>query len=97
MFFQVLAKGQIMSTIDWNIVIEVVGWCGTIALLGAYLLLSIGKINGKSRIYHFLNFTGAISLGVNAYTKTNYQVVVIECVWSSIALWSLFNLLRKKT
>lgn len=69
-----------------NTFLEIVGWYGAVALLFAYFALARGWLQQDSRLYHMLNFTGAIGLGVIAFVKTNYQNVVVEIFWGGIAL-----------
>ena len=46
-----------MRTSAW--VVETVGWYGTLAVLGAYMLLGLEAIEAGT-LYHFLNATGAL-------------------------------------
>src|ERR1700756_901465 len=49
-----------------KIAIEVIGWIGATLIVGAYALLSAGKLEGDSRTYHLMNIVGAIGFVVNS-------------------------------
>jgi hypothetical protein len=77
-----------------DIVFEIVGWAGTVLLIGAYLLLSIGKIpNG--RIYQWFNLIGAIGLLINGAVHGAWPVVILNVVWSAIGIVALVRLTRR--
>ncbi len=66
--------------------IEALGWYGTIAILGAYALLSFGAIGPNSLSYQLLNITGAAGIIVVSLSKKTYQPAVLNAAWILIAL-----------
>ena len=41
------------------ILVEIAGWAGAALILGAYLLLSMGRLTGQSALYQGMNVVGA--------------------------------------
>ena len=78
-----------MSSSLQNTVIEMIGWYGTVAILGAYILLSFHVLASDSFWYQGLNATGALAIVVDAWKDRNYQPVVLNLVWAGIALVAL--------
>lgn len=72
-------------------IIELFGWYGTVAILGAYALLSFGVIEAGSPTYQLLNLTGALSIIVVSIPKKNYQPAVLNFVWAVIAIIALIK------
>jgi len=50
-----------------EILTQVVGWIGAFLVVLAYLLISNKKVDGSSKLYQFMNFSGAIGVGINAF------------------------------
>lgn len=78
-----------------DIVFEVIGWVGTVLLIAAYFLLSIGRIpNGRA--YQLFNLFGAIGLLINGAVHGAWPSVILNIVWSGIGVFSLIQLARKQ-
>lgn len=73
-----------------NKITEFLGWYGVVAIVGAYALLSFGKIDSGSTIYQVLNLTGAIGVVIDAVDDRNIQPAVLNLIWAGIALLALF-------
>jgi len=63
------------------IIFEIVGWTGTIAILAAYWLVSIGKISAGSKSYQYLNLFGAGFVIVNVAFHSAMPSVALNTVW----------------
>ena len=50
--------------------IEIIGWYGTAAIVGAYALNSFNIIGSNSLPYQILNFTGAIGIVACSLSKS---------------------------
>ena len=72
--------------------IEIFGWYGAIAILGAYALISFSLIQPDSFIYQFFNFTGAIGIVVVSFYKKTYQPGALNIVWAIIALIAIIRI-----
>ena len=68
---------------------EIAGWYGTIAILGAYALVSFSYVSASSIIYQLLNLTGALGIVVVSLRKKVYQPAVLNIFWALIALLAL--------
>lgn len=69
--------------------IEALGWYGTIAIVGAYALISFSLLSADSLWYQLLNGTGAIGIVIVSFHKRAYQPAVLNCIWTVIALFAL--------
>jgi len=76
-----------------NLLIDIVGWIGAVALLLAYGLVSTRKLQGDSGIYQVFNFIGAAFLMANSFFYGAFPSAAVNIVWISIAV---FAVLRKK-
>ena len=66
--------------------IEVLGWYGAVAIVGAYILVSFNVITVDTLLYQALNFTGAIGVVVVSVAKGARQPAVLNAFWALIAL-----------
>jgi len=73
--------------------LEIIGWYGTIAIIGAYALLSFNLISSQSAIYQLLNVTGAIGIVIISLKKKVYQPAVLNIIWTVIGMVALLQLL----
>lgn len=74
--------------------IQFVGWYGVAAIILAYLLNSFSVVDSDSLSYQLLNLSGALGLITEAASKKDAQPVVLNIVWSAIALIAIINILR---
>jgi hypothetical protein len=75
-----------------EIAIEVAGWVGASLILGAYLLLSMGKLTGQSMLYQAMNVAGAAGFIVNGWWHGAVPSAVLNVVWmliGGVALWRI--------
>ncbi|HUV46924.1 MAG TPA: hypothetical protein VMW29_02200 [Candidatus Bathyarchaeia archaeon] len=73
--------------------LEIIGWYGTIAIIGAYALLSFNLISSQSAIYQLLNVTGAVGIVIISLKKKVYQPAVLNIIWTVIGMVALLQLL----
>ena len=69
---------------------EVLGWLGTLAILGAYMGTSLGWFE-QGRAYQLLNLFGAIGVGQVCWLRRTWQPFALEAVWGLIALTALLR------
>lgn len=74
---------------------EIVGWYGTVAIVGAYALSSFNIVSSQSFIYQVLNVTGAIGIVIISLRKKTYQPAILNIVWTVIGLVALLKILFK--
>ena len=80
--------------------VEVVGWVGASLILGAYLLLSMGKVTGQSLLYQAMNVAGAAGFIVNGWWHGAVPSAVLNVVWmmiGAVALWRIKSRTRSAT
>ncbi len=70
--------------------VEFAGWFAAASILGAYYLLSAGKLESRSKRYQWMNVLGAIGFVVNSGYHRATPSVALNVVWFAIgasALW----------
>jgi phosphatidylserine synthase len=72
-----------------NIIIETLGWVGTVMYLIAYALVSLKKTEGDSVLYQGMNiFAGVLLVIYSLYLKA-YATTGLNAVWALIGLFTL--------
>lgn len=74
---------------DANLIIDILGWTGVGALLIAYGLVSLKKLEGDSPFYQILNLVGSALLMVNSTYYGAYPSVSINIAWIGIGIFAL--------
>ncbi len=80
-----------------ELLIDILGWIGSIEVIAAYGLNSYQKIKSDSIAFQLLNLTGAIFLIINSIYKQAYPFTFINTVWSVIAIVAIVGIIRKRT
>ncbi len=75
-----------------EIAIEVVGWIGATLILGAYILVSMGKLDGRSPTFQWMNVFGAIGFTINSGAHGAIPSTVLNIVWAGIGLFTLWQI-----
>ncbi len=78
-----------------KIFIEIIGWIGAVEVIIAYALNSNGKLKSDSVIFQMLNLTGAVFLIANTWYNAAYPSMVINIIWTAIAIGALVRIRRK--
>lgn len=71
---------------------QVGGWYGALAILAAYVLVSMQIITADNVWYQLLNLTGAGGLLIVTWYEKVYQNVALNLIWIGVALYALFKL-----
>jgi hypothetical protein len=71
--------------------LEIIGWLGTVLILIAYLLVSTNRIGPTSKTYQFLNLFGAVGVGINSLIHHALPSVGINLAWMLIAIYALIR------
>lgn len=77
-----------------NIFIEVVGWTGTVLLVLAYLLLTLGKLQSKSWSYQIMNAVGAGAIVINSFYYGALPGATLNAIWFVIGVVGLISIAR---
>ena len=78
-----------------NKVLEIIGWYGTFAIVGAYALSSFNVISSQTFLYQNLNITGAVGIVVISLRKKTYQPATLNIIWVAIGVVSLLKIFFK--
>ena len=76
-----------------NMLAEIAGWYGMLAILAAYLLVSFDVVASSSLAFQLLNLSGAIGIIVISLHKRVVQSVVLNIVWVVIALAAIARMI----
>jgi hypothetical protein len=71
---------------------DLAGWYGLVAIVTAYLLVSIEVLDGRSVAYQLMNLTGALALIWVYWTRAVFQGLVLNVFWGAIAIVGLLQL-----
>ena len=71
------------------IIVDVLGWVGTVLYLIAYALVSVKKVEGDSFLYQGINIVAGILLVINTFYWRAYPSLGLNAAWIGIALFTL--------
>ena len=77
------------------VLVETIGWLGSILLIGAFLLSSMDKISTQSPTYQLLNLVGGIMLILNSLYYGALPSSFLNLIWLGIAIFYLAIMVRK--
>lgn len=81
---------------EFELLVDGIGWLGSLGLVMAYGLNSYQKIKSDSYTFLIINLlSGILLIGYTFYYKT-YANTFLNMVWVAIAIPALINLTRKK-
>jgi hypothetical protein len=69
--------------------VSIAGWSAALLILGAYSLLSFGKLQPRSWVYQLMNIVGAAGFIVNCAYNNAWPSVALNVVWMIIAVYAL--------
>ena len=75
-----------------KILIDIIGWAGSVSVLTAYGLLSMHKLTAKSKLYQWLNIAGSLCLIINTVFYSAYPSTFVNIIWLFIAIFALSRL-----
>ncbi len=78
-----------------DLLIDILGWIGAIALLVAYALISAKRVEGDSTGYQLLNLVGSILLILNTLYYGAYPSSFLNLFWMGVALYALRKVIGK--
>lgn len=76
---------------DLTFMIEIIGWGGALLILGAYILLSSGRLDGRSAAYQWMNIVGSAGFVVNSGWNGALPSAVLNVVWMGIGCLTLWQ------
>jgi len=78
-----------------TVLIEAAGWGGATLILVAYILLSLGRLEGRSRTFQWMNVVGAAGFIVNSGWHGAIPSAALNLVWLGVGLATLLTLRRR--
>ena len=79
-----------------QIAVEIAGWIGAALILGAYALLSAGKVTGRSLSYQAMNVVGAAGFVINGWWHGALPSAALNVLWLFIGAVASWRILRRK-
>ncbi len=80
-----------------KLLVDILGWIGSVAVIAAYGLNSYQKIKSDSYLFLILNLIGGAFLIVYSFYYTAYANTFINVVWVIIAVPALIKLISKSS
>ena len=77
------------------ILVEIAGWAGAILILGAYILLTLGRIQPQSVMYQAMNVAGAAGFIVNGLANGALPSATLNVIWLGIGVYALWRIRTK--
>ncbi len=77
-----------------DLLIEAAGWTGACLILGAYILLSAGKMQGNSPVYQWMNVIGAAGFVLNSGHNGAIPSMVLNIIWAGIGVFTLWRIYK---
>ena len=71
--------------------IELIGWVGSILIIGSYFLNMQGKLDAKDTRYIWANLIGGACFIINTYFHAAYPSMAVNIIWVLIAISALFR------
>lgn len=78
-----------------DIAIEIVGWIAALLILGAYALLTAGRLQAQSRAYQWMNVVGALGFILNSGWNGAVPSAALNVVWAGIGVAALWKIARR--
>jgi hypothetical protein len=75
---------------DW------IGIAGSLVIVGAYLAVSQGWVQAQQPAFHLWNLFGAACLLVSLWYRPNAGAILIEVLWSLVAIAALIGWLWRR-
>ncbi len=75
-----------------QLIAEIAGWYGTVAILAAYILVSFNVISGNGLLFQLLNLTGALGIIAIATYKKVKQSIILNIFWAGVAIVALIRI-----
>jgi len=72
-----------------KLAVEMIGWAGAALLLGAYALLSGGRLKAEAPAYQLMNILGAAGFVVNSGWNGALPSAAMNVIWLGIGLYAL--------
>ena len=72
-----------------KLLINILGWTGSILYLIAYALVSLKKVEGDSLLYQGMNIIAGILLVIYTISLGAYATTALNIIWAAIGVFTL--------
>lgn len=79
-----------------ELLVEIAGWLGAALILGAYALLTAGKLQARSVAYQAMNVVGALGFIVNSGWNGAIPSAALNVVWAGIGVAAIAGIVRRR-
>jgi hypothetical protein len=79
-----------------ELAVEVAGWAGASLILLGYLLISTGKLTGRSLAYQVINVAGAAGFIVNGWWHGAVPSAALNVIWLLIGAIASVRILQRR-
>ena len=69
--------------------IEIAGWSAALLILGAYALISSGRVSSESVLYQWMNILGALGFIINCSWNGAWPSFGLNVAWLGIGVYAL--------
>ena len=76
--------------------IEAVGWLGAALILGAYAMLTAGRMKADSPVYQWMNVIGAAGFVINSGYNGAVPSAALNVAWAAIGVFALCRIARRR-
>lgn len=78
-----------------SVTIEIIGWVAALLILGAYALLTAGKLTARDPAYQWMNVVGALGFVLNSGWNGAVPSAALNVIWMAIGVAALCKIARK--
>lgn len=78
-----------------ELIVDIIGWTGSILLILAYLMVSNKKIDSQSKAYQGMNVIASTCLIINTGYYGAYPATTLNVVWVIMGLYFLTKFVLK--
>ena len=79
-----------------ELIIEAIGWAAAAIILAAYILLSLGRLEGRSYLYQWMNVIGAGGFIINSGYNGALPSAVLNVIWAAMGIFTLWSVWRAR-
>ena len=72
-----------------QLIINILGWTGSVLFLLAYALVSLKKADGDSLLYQGINIVAGVFLVIYTFSLGAFATTGLNAVWVAIGLFTL--------
>lgn len=76
---------------------DFIGILGSLLIAAAYFAVSGGRVSATGAPFHLVNLTGAVFILISLWFRPNPGAILIEVLWSLIALTALLRLAFRRS